>query len=75
MIQVRDLVEHLSTYPPETRLRLVVVCLDGTLAHAEDYAMRRAEDGAHELRISGALVWQIVQDDETVANQIKDGRQ
>lgn len=63
-VQVRDLIEHLGTFPGEARLRLMVECTDGTFAAADDYAMRRAEDGTHELRITGALVHQLVKEDD-----------
>ena len=55
-LEVRDLVEHLKTYPPETRLRLVVECVDSTFCAADDYQARRGADGVTELCILGALV-------------------
>jgi hypothetical protein len=74
-ILVRELLEHLQTYPPECRVRLVVGCLDGTYASADSYQMHRAEDGVHELRITGALVRQVVSDDDAVARRIKEERE
>jgi hypothetical protein len=59
MIHVRDLVEDLQKLPPEMRLRLVVECLDGTVAGADDYRIRVVED-VQELRFVGAVVRQIV---------------
>lgn len=63
MIQVRDLLDHLKTYPPETRLRLLVSCTDGSTAAGDDYQMRRGEDGVTELCVCGALVKQMVAKD------------
>ena len=63
MIQVRDLIEDLEKLPSD-RLRLAVVSIDGKVASADSYELRRIEDGTHQLRIHGALVRAIVQEEE-----------
>jgi hypothetical protein len=56
-LRVDDLIEHLKTFPPETRLRFVVECLNSTFCAADDYQVRRNDsDGVTELHILGAQV-------------------
>lgn len=54
-MQVRDLIEHLQTFPPEMRLEFTVEDLRGNLARADNYRLGRDAD-VIDLKVTGALI-------------------